>query len=126
MLLLSVFAGVALLLGAIGVYALMVYAVRHRTQEIGIRIALGARPQDVRRMVVREGMRLALMGVVLGVAGALALTPSMASLLYGVQAWNPAVLTAVAVLLSMVALVATYIPAVRATRVDPVRALRWE
>jgi predicted permease len=124
--LLSVFAGIALLLGAIGVYGLMAYTVQHRTQEIGIRLALGARPRDVRAMVVFEGMRLALIGVVLGAVGALELTPLMASLLYGVQASNPAVLALVAILLSAVALLATYIPARRATRVDPVLALRWE
>jgi predicted permease len=126
MILLSVFAGVGLLLAAIGVYGLMAYAVEHRTQEIGIRIALGARPQDVRRMVMLEGMRLALAGVFLGVVGALALTPLMTSLLYGVEASNPAVLVLVAVLLSAVALLATYVPARRATQVDPVLALRWE
>jgi putative ABC transport system permease protein len=124
--LLSVFAGIALLLGAIGVYGLMAYTVQHRTQEIGIRLALGARPRDVRAMVIFEGMRLALIGVALGAGGALELTPLMASLLYGVQASDPAVLALVAILLLAVALLATYIPARRATRVDPVLALRWE
>jgi len=126
MILLSVFAGMAVLLGAIGIYGLMAYAVQHRTQEIGVRMALGARPKDVQRMVVLEGMRLAVMGVVLGVAGAAALTPLMAGLLYGVQASSPTVLASVAALLTSVALLATYIPARRATRVDPVLALRWE
>jgi ABC-type antimicrobial peptide transport system permease subunit len=126
MILLSVFAGIALLLGAIGVYGLMAYAVQHRTQEIGIRIALGARPRDVRMMVVLEGMRLALIGVALGVAGALELTPLMGSLLFGVQASDPAVLGSTALVLSTTALLATYIPARRATRVDPALALRWE
>ena len=115
-----------MLLAAIGVYGLMAYAVEHRTQKIGIRIALGARPQDMRRMVMLEGMRLALAGVFLGVVGALALTPLMTSLLYGVGASNPAVLALVATLLSPVALLATYVPARRATGVDPVVALRWE
>jgi ABC-type antimicrobial peptide transport system permease subunit len=104
----------------------MAYAVQHRTQEIGIRMALGAGPQDVRRMVVLQGMRLAIIGVFLGVAAAFALTPLMASLLYGVKASDPAVLILVATLLSAVALLATYVPARRATRVDPVLALRWE
>ncbi|MBZ5617847.1 MAG: ABC transporter permease [Acidobacteriia bacterium] len=126
MILLSVFAGIALLLGAIGVYGLMAYAVQHRTQEIGIRIALGARPRDVRLMVVLEGMRLALSGVVLGVAGALELTPLMGSLLFGVHASDPVVLASTAFVLSTAAFLATYIPAHRATRVDPVLALRWE
>jgi putative ABC transport system permease protein len=126
MILLSVFAGIALLLGAIGVYGLMAYAVERRTQEIGIRIALGARPRDVRLMVVLEGMRLALIGVALGVAGALELTPLMGSLLFGVRASDPAVLVSTAMVLSAAALLATYIPARRATRVDPMLALRWE
>ena len=126
MILLCVFAGIALLLGAIGVYGLMAYAVQHRTREIGIRIALGARPRDVRMMVVFEGMRLTLIGVALGVAGALELTPLMGSLLFGVQASDPAVLASTALVLCTTALLATYIPARRATRVDPVMALRWE
>lgn len=126
MILLSIFGGVALVLAAIGVYGLMAYDVRQRTHEIGVRIALGARPRDVRRMVVLEGMRLTIMGILLGVVGSLALTPLMSSLLFGVEASNPVVLTSVAVLLGAVALMATYIPALRATRVDPVLALRWE
>jgi predicted permease len=126
MILLSIFASVALLLAAIGVYGLMAYAVQHRTHEIGVRIALGACPRDVLGMVVLEGMRLALVGIVLGIAGALALTPLMSSLLFGVEASNPFVLTSVAVLLATVALSATYIPAHRATAIDPVSALRWE
>jgi putative ABC transport system permease protein len=126
MVLLSVFAGLALALAAIGVYGLMAYAVQHRTQEIGIRIALGARPKDVRRMVLLEGMRLALTGVVIGVAGGLALTRMMVGLLYGVQPSDPTVHAIVAVLLTAVALIAVYVPARRATRVDPVVALRWE
>jgi ABC-type antimicrobial peptide transport system permease subunit len=126
MMLLNIFAGAALLLATIGIYGVMAYAVQHRTQEIGIRMALGAGPQDVRRMVVLQGMRLAIIGVFLGVAAAFALTPLMASLLYGVKASDPAVLILVATLLSAVALLATYVPARRATRVDPVLALRWE
>jgi predicted permease len=125
MILLTIFASIALVLGAIGVYGLIAYTVEHRTREIGIRLALGARTQDVWRMVVREGMRLALIGVLLGAGGALGLTPLMSSLLYGVEASDPAVLTSVAVMLSAVVLIATCIPARRVTRVDPVLALRW-
>jgi putative ABC transport system permease protein len=126
MTLLVIFAGVALLLAAIGIYGLMAYTVQLRTQEIGIRMALGAGPQQVRRMVVKQGMRLALIGVFLGVAASLALTRLMASLLYGVKPWDPSAIVSVAVLLSAAALVATYFPAQRASRVDPMIALRYE
>jgi putative ABC transport system permease protein len=126
MVLLSIFAGVALVLAAIGIYGVMAYAVQHRTQEIGIRITLGARPSDVRGMVMGDGMMLAFVGVFLGVLATLAVTPLMRSLLYGVRPAEPGILILVAVLLSAVALVATYIPARRATRIDPVLTLRWE
>jgi predicted permease len=126
MVLLSVFAGIALVLAAVGIYGVMAYTVQHRTQEIGIRMALGARPPDVRRMVMREGMMLAFVGVLLGVLATIAVTPLMRSLLYGVRPSEPAILILVAVLLSVVALFATYIPARRATRIDPVLTLRWE
>jgi putative ABC transport system permease protein len=124
--LLSIFAGVALLLAAIGIYGLMTYSVQQRTQEIGIRMALGASPKDVRRMVVAQGMRLAAFGVVVGVGAALALTRLMAGLIYGVKTWDPAVFISVAIVLSAVSWFATYIPARRASRVDPIVCLRYE
>ena len=126
MTLLTIFAGVALLLAAIGVYGLMAYSVQQRTQEIGVRMALGANPTQVRRMVVWQGMKLALVGVILGVGSALALARLMSSLLFGVKPWDPATIILVAVLLSAVTLLATYLPARRASRVDPMVALRYE
>jgi predicted permease len=122
--LLSVFAGVALLLAAIGFYGLMSYSVQQRTQEIGIRMALGAVPADVRNMVLMQGLRLAATGVVLGVAASLALTRVMATLVFGIATYDPAVFGAVIVLLSAIALVAALIPAHRATRVNPLDAVR--
>jgi len=124
--LLSIFAGVALLLAAIGIYGLMAYSVQQRTQEIGIRMALGASPENVRKMVVLQGMRLAAIGVVIGVAAALGLTRFMAGLIYGVKTWDPIVFVFVAALLSTVSWFATYIPARRASRVDPMVSLRYE
>ena len=126
MTLLAIFAGAALLLAAIGIYGLMAYSVEQRTQEIGIRMALGAGPQQVRRMVVVQGMRLSVIGVFLGVATALALTRLMASLLYGVKPWDPIAIAAVSGLLTGVAFLATYLPALRASRVDPIVSLRYE
>lgn len=126
MTLLVIFAGVAILLAAIGIYGLMAYSVQQRTQEIGVRMALGASAQDVRKMVVRQGMALALAGVLIGVAAAFGLTRLMASLLYGVTPRDPIAMTSVALLLVAVALAATYIPAQRASRVDPVVSLRYE
>jgi ABC-type antimicrobial peptide transport system permease subunit len=124
--LLSIFAGLALLLAAIGIYGLMTYSVQQRTQEIGIRMALGASPGSVRKMVVFQGMRLAAIGVAIGVAAALGLTRFMASLIYGVKTWDPAVFVTIAALLSAVSWIATYIPARRASRVDPMVSLRYE
>ncbi|MGH9715235.1 MAG: ABC transporter permease [Candidatus Acidiferrales bacterium] len=124
--LLTIFAAIALLLAAVGIYGVMAYSVQQRTQEIGIRMTLGASPQNVRAMVVRQGMLLALIGVVLGVAGGLAVTRVMRSLLFGVKPWDPLMFAVTAVLLAVVALVACYVPARRASRVNPLVALRYD
>jgi putative ABC transport system permease protein len=124
--LLTVFAAIALLLAAIGIYGLMAYSVQQRRQEIGIRMALGAAPERVRNRIVRLGMALAAAGVVVGVGAALGLTRFMASLIFGVKTWDPIVFVTVTIVLSAVALVASYLPARRASRVDPLIALRYE
>jgi len=126
MTLLTIFAGVGLLLAAIGIYGLTSYSVEQRTQEIGIRMALGAAPDDVRKMVVLQSMWLALIGVGVGLAAALALTRLIAGLLYEVKPWDPAAILSVAALLITIALAATYVPARRASQVDPMVALRYE
>ena len=122
--LLGSFAGVALLLALIGIYGIIAYSVAQRTQELGIRRALGAQQSDILRLVVGQGLRLALVGIAVGIAGALALTRLMKALLFHVSATDPATFAIVAALFLLVALAASYIPARRATRIDPMAALR--
>jgi putative ABC transport system permease protein len=126
MLLFGVFAAVALAIATVGIYGVISYAVSRRTHEIGIRMALGAEPRDVLRMVVGQGIRLTLIGVAIGVAAALGLTRVIESLLFNVSATDPATFVSITLLLVIVALIASYIPARRATKVDPLIALRSE
>jgi ABC-type antimicrobial peptide transport system permease subunit len=126
MLLLATFAAVALILGAVGVYGVVAYAVTRRTREIGVRMALGARASDVLGMVLREGSLVAGIGVALGIAGALAASRLLAGFLFGVTPNDPGVFIAVPAVLGLVALGACALPARRAARVDPVTALRSE
>jgi putative ABC transport system permease protein len=126
MVLLTIFGGSALLMAAIGIYGLMAYSVQQRTQEMGIRMALGAQASHIRNMVIRQGMVLALIGVVIGIAGAFGLTRFLASFLFDVKAWDPLAFIVTPLLLSAVALLAVWVPAQRAVRVDPMSALRFE
>jgi predicted permease len=126
MILLSVFAGLALALAAVGIYGVLAFSVARRRHEIGIRMALGAAQDDILRLVVAQGFRFAVVGIIVGVAGALAVTRVLASLLFGVTPTDPLTFGAVTVLLGSVALLACYLPARRAAKVDPMVALRYE
>ena len=126
MLLLTLFTALALCLAAIGLYGVLGYAVAQRTREIGIRVALGARRRDVLGLVLREALRLTALGVALGLVGAFVATRVLRSLLFEVKPTDPATFICLSLLLTFVALVASYIPARRATKVDPLVALRYE
>jgi putative ABC transport system permease protein len=126
MVLLGTFAAFALLLSSIGIYGVISYLIGERTHEVGIRMALGAQRKHVLTLVLGEGMKLVLLGAAIGIAAALGLTRLMADLLYGVSATDPLTFAAVPIVLLGVAMLACYIPARRAMRVDPMTALRYE
>jgi putative ABC transport system permease protein len=125
-LLLTLFSGVALIIATVGIYGVISYSVARRSKEFGLRMALGAQPGNVLALVMRQGLVLTAIGVIVGVGAALGLTRLMATLLFGVQPTDPVTFLSVSALLAVVALAASYIPALRATKVDPMKALRYE
>jgi putative ABC transport system permease protein len=126
MLLLTIFGVIALALAAVGIYGLLAYSVQQRTQEMGIRMALGADRSAIRSLVIWHGMKLTLVGTVLGVIAAFGLTRLLASLLFGVKSWDPAAFFLAPVIIAAVAFLAVWLPARRASRVDLIQALRAE
>ncbi len=124
--LLLVFAGISMLLAALGIHGVVSYGVAQRTREFGLRMALGSTPGQLKTLVIRNGIKTALIGLLAGMAGAAALASALRALLYGVAPLDPAVMTGVAAVLLLVALIANYVPARRATRIDPVEALHQE
>jgi putative ABC transport system permease protein len=123
---LLIFAGISVLLAALGIHGVVSYGVAERTREFGLRMALGSTPEQLKTLVIRNGLKTALMGLVAGMAGAAALASTLRALLYGVAPLDPTVMAGVAALLLTVALFANYVPARRATRVDPMEALHHE
>ncbi|MGH9708590.1 MAG: FtsX-like permease family protein, partial [Candidatus Acidiferrales bacterium] len=126
MILLGIFAALALVLSAVGIYGVISYLAAQRTHEIGIRMALGAQPAGISRMILMEGMKFALIGVAVGLVAALALTRLMSQMIFGVGAFDPLTFAGVSILLIFIAMAACYIPARRAMRTDPMIALRYE